>query len=124
MYSADSYDNLGWAAFIAGGSMAAIPAIAEPRFLPDAATMLPIDLPGHPAGQWALGNANTGYIVYCEAAGAVSLDLSGTNGSFTVKWINPRDGSTGKNEAKISGGKTVSINNTQPGPAVLWITKN
>jgi hypothetical protein len=124
IYSGDGYDNLGWAAFIAGGSLAAIPAIAEPRFLLDAAAMLPIDLPGHPAGQWALGNAGTGYIVYCENAGTVSIDLTDAKAAFTARWINPRNGSTLKTEPKITGGKKTDISNPQPGPAVLWITKN
>ncbi len=121
MYSADSYDNLGWAAFIGGGSLAAIPVIADPGFLPDASSMLPIDLPGRPAGQWALGNGGKGYIVYCENSGTVSLDLA--PGTFVAKWINPRNGSITKTEPSITGGKKAELNNPQSGPAVLWIKK-
>lgn len=123
IYSADSYDNLGWAAFMGGGSLAAIPVIADARFLADAATMLPASLPGNPPGQWALANPGKGYIVYCENGGTVSLDLPDTRAGFTVTWINPRNGNIFKTEPPVTGGKKINFSNPQSGPAVLWISR-
>ena len=96
LYSAEGCDNFGWAVFIAGGSLANIPAIPDPRFLAAAATMLPIDLPGNPQGQWALGGKE-GYIVYAnEGHPKVDLNVIGkklhvhrfpVQGGATVYWF-------------------------------------
>jgi len=123
IYSGEGYDNLAWAAFMAGGSLCALPEIQETRFLPAAAAMQPIDLPGGTAGHWALGNAATGYIVYCEKAGTVSIDLAEIKGDCIIQWINPRDGRTIATAQKITGGKKTDIENLQTGPAVLWISR-
>ena len=124
IYSGDTYESLGWAAFIGGGSLCPLPVIPDARFLTDAATMQPIDLPGNPVGLRALGNANTAYIVYCDLSGPVPIDLTGATGNFIVKWISPHDGSIAKNEQKIAGGKMITIDNPQPGISVLWIRRD
>ncbi|MBS1565918.1 MAG: pectate lyase, partial [Bacteroidetes bacterium] len=67
IYSGDNYDNMAWAAFMAGGSLTAIPEIKEPRFLQDAATMSPLNagcLEDNARKCWLLGNPATGYILY------------------------------------------------------------
>ena len=107
MYSAEGCDQFGWAVFIAGGSLANIPVIKDTRFLSDAAGMQPLDLPGNPHGQWALGDKNKEYIIYCD--GSAPVDLSGINKSFRVHRIDPRDGTLEKEAGK--------------GPVVLWIAK-
>lgn len=122
IYSGDNYDNLGWAAFMGGGSLCPIPVISDDRFLADAITMQPVDLPGAPAGRWALANKTGGYIIYGET-GAMEIDMTDVKGNFTIKWINPRDGSIIGKEQKISGGKKINIDNPKTGPAVLWISR-
>jgi hypothetical protein len=56
--------------------------------------MLPIDLPGNPQGQWALGGKD-GYIIYANA-GHTNVDLVGKKfrvhrfpqeGGATVYWL-------------------------------------
>ena len=56
MYSENGWDRFGWAIFMAGGSMANIPPIENEKFLIDAATMKPVDLPGNPVNQFAMTN--------------------------------------------------------------------
>ena len=107
LYSAEGCDIFGWAVFIAGGSLANIPFINDPRFLADAATMQPVDLPGNPHGQWALGNKDKGYIIYSDGSGPV--DLSAISKTFRVRRIDPRNGGFEKEPGK--------------GPTVLWLVK-
>jgi len=44
MYSADSFDAMGWAVLMAGGSLPNIPVVQNPQFLQDLATMKPVEL--------------------------------------------------------------------------------
>ncbi|HEY4061068.1 MAG TPA: DUF6298 domain-containing protein [Puia sp.] len=126
LYSAEGCDIFGWAVFIAGGSLANIPFIKDSRMLADAAGMQPVDLPGNPHGQWALANKNgdrKGYIIYCDNAGPVQVDLGGMSGSFSVHRINPRDGAMDAAILKIRGGQIATIPAGGKGPVVFWITK-
>ncbi len=84
LYSADGCDEYGWAVFMAGGSLANIPA-TEPGFLAAAAKMLPTDLPGNPEGVRALGGKN-GYIVY-SAHGERKFDLPGVGKNYRAHEI-------------------------------------
>jgi hypothetical protein len=123
LYSAEGCDQFGWAVFIAGGSLADIPVIRDPRFLADAAVMLPVDLPGNPDRQWALGSKEKGLIIYSDKPGPVKADLSAMNGTFRVYRIHPADGTMEKEALKIKGGKIVEMAGPDKGPVVLWIGK-
>jgi hypothetical protein len=125
MYSAEGCDQFGWAVFMAGGSLANIPSVANPAFLSGAARMLPVDLSGNPRGQCALGNPEVGYIIYARSGGSVQLDLSRAKGSFRLHRIDPEGGTMGKDGEKISGGKTVEIPGSAgaKGTAVWWLEK-
>ena len=51
------------------------------------------------------------YIVYLPAAGLAKLDLDGADGSFNVRWYNPRSGGelqTGSVEG-VQGGSIVNL---------------
>jgi hypothetical protein len=39
-----------------------------------------------------LANAGNEYVIYAPSGGAVTLNLTGTTGAFSVKWFNPRTG--------------------------------
>ena len=122
LYSADGYDHFGWAVFIAGGSFPVLPATTDRQFLTDATSMKPVDLPGNPNAQWALGNAAKGYIVYSNSVNSIHLDLApGTN--YKVKWIDPKTGIALPGETEVKGGKNVEIANTKGGEAILWLTR-
>jgi len=51
------------------------------------------------------------YVVYLPAAGSASLDLTGVEGKFKVKWYNPRTGGELLNGsiAEVQGGATVDL---------------
>ena len=120
LYSAEGCDEFGWAVFMAGGSLANIPAIADRGFLLAAEGMKPVDLPD--SGKvWALGGPG-GYIIYSEGTGPVRINPG--SGRYRVRRIHPSDGAMEKEVQKISGGKLIDIPATGKGPVVLWIEKS
>ncbi len=121
-YSAISYPQAAWGAFMAGGSMAALPEVPA-QFLADAAKMNIVSLPGNPDKQYALGEASTGYIVYAAAGKTISLDLTASKGKFTVRWINPKDGSVAKNVQAVNGGSVVNLTIPKSEDVVAWISR-
>ena len=121
MYSAGNYENVGWAAFMAGGSLAGIPVIADTGFITAAAAMKPIDGPSK--DQYTLADAGNGYIIYSDTANDLQVDLTNAVGSFRVKWIDPATGNNIGKEEKIKGGKLLSIKNIKQGSVVAWIKK-
>ncbi|KAA9345432.1 DUF6298 domain-containing protein [Larkinella humicola] len=123
-YAADHADALAWAVLLAGGSMPNLPVVADPQFLADVAQMQPVDVPQKPAGQWAMGNEKTGYILYTESAGAVQLDLTKAAGSFSVHSIHPKTGQIVKSKEGIKGGSVVSLSKATEGAEVIWVKKS
>lgn len=121
IYNADGFDHFGWAVFIAGGSLPVLPAATDKQFLADASGMKPVELPGAPKTQWAIGNTK-GMIVYTSGGEAIKLNLAnGTN--YTAKWIEPRTGTATAAE-QVKGGSGVEIKPAKNGDAVLWLTRN
>src|SRR5207253_257641 len=114
MYTADGCDNHGWAVFMAGGSLANVPAVGG-GFFTAAAKMKPM-------GQWILGGKD-GMIIYCNKAGDVQADLTGMDGSFRVHRIDPVSGVISKEAEKVRGGKMVTLAAGGKGPVMLWIMK-
>ncbi|WP_461111819.1 DUF6298 domain-containing protein [Spirosoma jeollabukense] len=123
-YAGDSFDSMGWAVLLAGGSMPNIPAVADPQFLADATQMQPLELPHTPASQWAMGNDKTGYVLYSESATPVQLDLTKATGSFSVNYINPKTGDVVKSKEIVKGGSMVSLKKQSEGADVIWVKKS
>jgi len=123
LYSADLSDGLAWAVFMAGGSLSGIPRISEAGFLASAASMHPIDVPGTPAGQWALGNASKESIVYSRSFGPVSLDLD-VRTPMTAVWIDPKDGSLLRKDRLDPGTRRTELKGPASAPMVLWVTRS
>lgn len=121
MYSGDSYDSFGWAAFMAGGSVAQLPASVDPAILAAASQMKPVT-PGEP-GRYILSGGEKGAIVYGHGTGAFKIDLSNYSGSYKIHWINPSNGQPIQKESIVKGGKIVDLANPAQGDAVLWISK-
>lgn len=118
MYSADNYDSYGWASFIAGGSMAKLPADLNVQFLADAASMKPVKSPQ--TGDYFLAG-ESGQIIYSTTGQPVQVDLSAKKGSFKLVWISPKDGKvTGKAET-VKAGKVIQVKRTGSGESVLWV---
>lgn len=122
VYSGPGYDALGWASFMAGGSMASLPQLLPQSFLAQAAQMQPIQTRGNVAGQWMLGNASVGFIVYSNSALPIVLDSKGLNGPLSVSWIDPKSGREIKSE-KVEGGKMVELKKPVDAPIVLWLSR-
>ncbi len=122
MYSTNRYGTFGWAAFMAGGSLAALPVVQQPEFYADAATMQRVKLPSGKEGVWALGNKEGNYIVYCSSTSPVELDLSTSAKKVKVRWINPEDGSLLAKEEDVKGGRVAEFKKPQSGAAVLWVS--
>ncbi|MBW8684140.1 DUF6298 domain-containing protein [Chitinophaga rhizophila] len=117
IYSADSYDKYGWAVFMAGGSLASIPSIADPGFLSAAATMHPADMPG----LWALTNDHSDYIIY--TAGAASINIPGAAAGYHAVWIDPSTGKTILSKKNIKAGTGHALSAPQQGALVLWLVR-
>jgi hypothetical protein len=106
LYSADGYDNFGWAVFTAGGSLANIPVIEAAGFLEAAATMQPTD-------SFTLSNKKNEYIIYCTADD-IHID---PKGSYKACWIDAKNGHIVKTEKN-------KLNRPVAGAIVLWLTRN
>jgi len=116
MYSGDSYDEFGWAVFMATGSMAVLPLLPQ-EFLNDASSMKIVN--SNSDKQWALSNGKE-YIVYSESSDPIRISLS--TGTYKIDWIDPR---TGKFSAqKETQGGTQQFAPAQRTPVVLWIHQN
>jgi hypothetical protein len=122
VYSGPGYDALGWASFMAGGSMASLPQSLPPSFLTQAAQMQPIRLSGDAAGQWVLGNTSVGFIVYSNSANAIVLDSKKLTGPLRASWIDPKSGREIKSE-KVEGGKMMELKKPVDAPVVLWLSR-
>jgi len=124
MYSADLNDDLAWAAFMAGGSLAGIPRVSEIGLMAHAASMAPIDVPGMPAGQWALGNGRGEFIVYSRSSDPIALDLNTTTGPLTVYWIDPKNGSLLMKRQHDRGARSVALKSPTSGPVVMGVIRS
>jgi len=122
IYSEDKQNELAWAVFMAGGSLAAIPDIKKDGFTYDAKFMNPLT-EDNIKGQYVIGNSDIGYIIYCETNNYVNINLTSSKGKFRVCWINPADGETIKDKEIINGGKKVTLNSPVNSPVVVYIKK-
>ncbi|MCX2480439.1 DUF6298 domain-containing protein [Pedobacter sp. MC2016-15] len=113
-YSADNFDHQGWAALMAGGSLAGIPEIANTQFNTDVAGMLPA------ASQYMLESKGKSYLIYLLSGKSATLDLPA--GNYRVRTINPATGSIEKKESRIKG--NFNYQNQSKLDQVIWISKN
>jgi hypothetical protein len=123
LYSSDGYDGYGWAVFMAGGSISAIPAVNVKGFLSAASSMKPVTISGH----YALADRNNGLIIYRDTNQAFDLDLTNWKGSFQLHRIDGKNGAEiGKIET-VKAGKFLKINalkdNVSAAPVILWLSK-
>jgi hypothetical protein len=115
IYSGDSYDQFGWAVFLAGGSLPNLPAPTDTLLLRAAANMKPLTVNGIYllAGQ-------KGLIAYNETNAAYNIDLSKMPGTYTAQWIDMRSGKATGTTQQVNGG--AQLNLTAPGSGLLlWL---
>ncbi len=63
------------------------------------------------------------YLVYLPSGGTTDLDLSNANGTFTVKWFNPRTGEELVNGSvkTVEGGKSAALGSPPADPGEDWL---
>lgn len=63
------------------------------------------------------------YLVYLPNGGTTDLDLSGVNGTFTVKWFNPRSGGDLVNGSanNVNGGASVALGDPPSDATEDWL---
>lgn len=82
-----------------------------------------IELPDNPPDQCGLGDTDQGFIIYADSKNAVKIDLSEISQSFSVRYIDPKDGKMLKMVDIIKGGSIVNLKAPQTGALVYWLTK-
>ncbi len=72
--------------------------------------------------RYCLAKPGVTYLVYLPTGGTADIDLKGVEGSFTVTWLNPRDGTGGHAGSipEVVGGKLASLGNPPADPAEDW----
>ncbi|MCX2476651.1 DUF6298 domain-containing protein [Pedobacter sp. MC2016-05] len=121
IYSGDNYDSLGWATFMAGGSLSNIQGF-DKKFLSTVSFMKAFLPGGKSAGQYGLENTGKAYILYNASGESIDLDLSKVAGKFSMKVLNTRNGKILKEE-KINAGAIVKLNKVGTGDEVIIINK-
>jgi len=61
------------------------------------------------------------YLVYLPVGGTITLNLSGSSGTFVVEWFNPGTGQTTIEDTPVTGGITQSFTPPFSGDAVLYL---
>lgn len=118
------YDHLdGWAVLVGGAS---VPPIYEQgaKSLMEA---LPKMRPFEPASgltdqQWAIAEPDQHFVVYSASGPTIGLDLSGTQSTFAIRWLDPATGAV-TDAGKISGGAVRQFTPPTAGRAILWLSR-
>jgi len=76
IYSGEASDTLGWAVIFGGGSLPELKKPLDPRLAAVLPDMKPVDLPGAPADQFAIGIPDQEYLIYVEKDAPAGLDLN------------------------------------------------
>ena len=87
VYVGESRGANAWATLIGGGSLAEIPGVS-PELLRALVGMRPIDIPNAAKGQYALGNAEHGYLIYSTGEPMLPKDVD----SFVRQYVDMRTG--------------------------------
>ncbi len=110
-----------WISFVAGGSMCALPEIADASFWQKTLPMAPMPELTFPGAQWGMGQPGTGYVLCC-AGESLRLPLEGDRGSYRLRWIDPQTGAWIGKAQRIRGGSILSLPVPKPG-AVAWLSR-
>ncbi|RDC58555.1 pectate lyase [Pedobacter chinensis] len=121
IYSGDSFDGLGWAILMAGGSLSNVQNI-DKATSNAISTMKPFLPAGKDTKQYGLENAGKSYVLYNATKEPVNLNLNKINGKFSLKILNTKNGNVLKEE-KINGGSTIKINKVTSADEVIIINK-
>ena len=115
IYNSTGAPQYGWAVFMAGGSLAAIPRVEEPGFAQAASAMSP---EGASEDYYLLSEPGEAYIVYPNAEKA-EINLPATKRSYEVIRIDTRSGKTENRATVRSSNGRLKVSAGQG--EVLWI---
>lgn len=117
-YSFNLSKEYGWAAFMAGGSLAAIPKIQAKGFAESASEMLPVVQ----QSQYKLQNEKGESIIYFRKGTAMDIDLKNEKGKFLVSQISTENGAVVGNPKILNGGKVINLG-TASSDIVVWMSR-
>ncbi len=110
IYSAKSYPEQAWAAFMAGASLCALPSGLPERFLQDATQMSPLgELP------CLMGKTGVGYILY--PSGNPQIDLCAEKVDYKAQYINPKTGEPVGKPFRVKSGQVFKSYSEN----ILWL---
>ncbi len=112
IYSADSYPEFAWAAFMAGASLCALPKDLPEDFLKDASSLNPLT-----SACWLLGKAGQAYIAYPSGDGMIEIDLSKETRPFQAQWIDAVSGQPLGKAFRVQAGTLFKTT----GKDLLWL---
>lgn len=115
-YFTDDYPRMGWAIFMAGGSLASIP-VTDKRFLGEAATM---HIGEHQSTDYRTLEGESGAIVYITGR-CSSVTLNAEAGTYRLCSVDRQTGAIETVAKRIRSNGRVEI--ATAGAAVLWLTK-
>jgi hypothetical protein len=111
-----------WAVFMAGGSFATIPHVANEKFANAIPEMKAMVSGNTNSQQWTLGKKGLGYLVFSNEK-EITIDFSNDSGNYQQAWINPETGEVKYSEEPVKGGQVIKIMNDSEKEAVLWLFK-
>jgi hypothetical protein len=121
VYSFRNTPGKAWLTFVAGGSLLALPTIAEDRFYRETVEMTPLPALTSPGAYWGMGKAALGYVVYTQA-GQLTLDLADDKTTYVARWFTPGGQPLGK-RSTLTGGKALALEKPGTTDAILWLSK-
>jgi len=133
MYSGDNFDKLGWAAFMAGGSLADIPVINDAGFMEAAAKMSPVfsdqvfasktavEIPDNGQSAYVLAEKGKACIAYLMPGQAIAFELP--VGSYQLHQIDPRKGEKLREDTRRITKTSFDYKNESAAEQVVWISK-
>lgn len=122
LYSTDGSPRFGWAALMAGASLAAIPKIELPEFYSAIPTMKYAQGTTFSDPLWKLENKGKSYLIYAKKAQDIVIDLNDYKSEFLVYGINSKTGIATKKQT-IRGGKSVTVSTSDTSENILFILK-
>jgi hypothetical protein len=117
IYSSDSFDQFGWAVFMAGGSLPVLPSLPN-ELLTAALNMKPITIANN---KYVLSDG-TNYIIYHQGSN-LQLSLIDKKANYLLQWIDTRTGKTIAQEQKLNAIALENLQTTATAEAIAWITK-
>jgi len=120
MYSFDQSDKLAWAVFMAGGSLAGIPAIQVEGFLKAASQMKAV--PSTKEGVYRLAGESGESIVFLNNQNS-EYAFTAPKGNYSLIQINTSSGESVGKTTRVKGGVEIQLKTEGNSETVFWLQK-